>query len=113
MSEIFSACKDAKVSQAACREAAKIENLANRDEFFQPSYPVERNDALKPLQNEINSLTAAELKDVAKVHERLVAKSYAPPQNGGVELDYKGNISGLTFGTWQNHIDVPWQSKDK
>ena len=113
MAERFNACNDARVSAAACREATKIEHLANHDEFFQPSYPVERNDLLKTLSTEINSLSAAELKDVAKVHERIISTSNFPPQNGGVEFDGNGNISGLTFGTAQSHIDVQWRPSDK
>ena len=113
MSKFFDACKDAKVSQAACKEASKVEGLANHDEFFQPSYPVERSDLLKPLTEELNSLSPAQLKDVAKVHERLVSTAINPPQNGGVEIDAKGNITGLTFGTAQAHLDVRYEPTEK
>jgi hypothetical protein len=111
MSEFSDTCKDAKVSPAACREASRVERLAAHDEFFQPSYPVERHDLLKPLTDEINSLSPSELKDVAKVHERLISRAINPPQNGGVDFDGQGNITGLTFGTAQSHFDVPWQAK--
>jgi hypothetical protein len=113
MSKFLDACKDAKVSQAACTEASKVEGLASHHEFFQPSYPVEKHDLLKALTNEINSLSPSEIKDVAKVHERLISASGNPPQNGGVEFDANGNISGLTFGTGQSRLDVPYEPKEK
>lgn len=113
MSEKFNACVDAKVSQTACHEALTIEKLANHDEFFQPSYPVERNDLLQALTKEINSLSATQLKDVAKVHERIVSRTGHPPTNGGVDFDANGNISGLTFVTAENPLDVQWRANDK
>jgi hypothetical protein len=101
------ACKDAHVSQASCREAQKIEHLADHQEFFAPSYPVERQELLTPLTAELNSLSPEELIAVAKVHERLIAKSFAPPTNGGVEISSSGKITGLTFGDYERHLDVP------